>query len=153
MMGEAPISAVGEHELHIGAAEEDTRKCHGDSGGPTFLEVQTESPVTSRLIGVTSHAFDSTDCFETGGVDTRIDPYLDWIEAEMVSRCEDGTRAWCEVFGIVSPPEPELAEDPEPEVPAGCGCAQSPSPVGLAWLIPLLGLALSARRGEPRPRR
>ena len=27
--------------------------------------------------------------------------YLDWIDAEMRSRCEDGTRSWCETDGII----------------------------------------------------
>ena len=35
-----------------------------------------------RVIGVTSHAYDESDCNETGGVDTRSDYFLDWIEAE-----------------------------------------------------------------------
>ena len=53
--------------------------------------------------GVTSHAYDDSDCFETGGVDTRVDAFLDWIDDEMRLRCDDGTRAWCEVPGIVNP--------------------------------------------------
>jgi len=155
MMGEAPISQVGDTELHIGADTEDVRKCHGDSGGPSFLEVQTDTLVTQRVIGVTSHAYDQTDCFETGGVDTRVDAYLDWIEAELVSRCEDGTRAWCDSFGIPTPPlpEPDVADGAAEDPAAGCGCATTPRPMGLVWLLPLLGLLLSGRREEPAPPR
>jgi len=103
-MGISHINELNDYELQIGDLESDVRKCHGDSGGPTFLEIETDSSVTFRQIGVTSHAYDETDCFETGGVDTRVDYYLDWIDAEMRARCEDGTRAWCDVPGILPAP-------------------------------------------------
>ena len=103
-MGLSFINEVSDYELQIGGVEEDVRKCHGDSGGPTFLEIETDSTVSFRQIGVTSHAYDETDCFEVGGVDTRVDYYLDWIDAEMRARCDDGTRAWCDVPGILPPP-------------------------------------------------
>ena len=71
----------------------------GDSGGPSFATFGGEV----RVIGVTSHAYDTSDCFETGGVDTRTDAYLDWIESNMTAYCDNGIRTWCEVSGIINP--------------------------------------------------
>ena len=62
-----------------------------------------------RIVGVTSHAYDTTDCWETGGVDTRVAAYLDWIDEEMRDACESGVREWCEQEGI---PDIALAEEP-----------------------------------------
>lgn len=106
-MGTSVVGETGEYEFQVGPEEDDVRKCHGDSGGPTFMDIETESPNSLRIVGVTSHAYDMTDCKTKGGVDTRIQAYRDWIEAEMSARCEDGTRSWCEETGIPTPPEPE----------------------------------------------
>jgi uncharacterized membrane protein YgcG len=100
-MGTSFIAEMHEAEFKVGEVESDVRKCHGDSGGPSFADLG-EGELSMRLVGVTSHAYDESDCFETGGVDTRVDFYLDWIDAEMRSRCEDGSRAWCEQEGIVT---------------------------------------------------
>ncbi len=159
-MGVSAVADEGSHEFQVGEEEADVRKCHGDSGGPSYLEVTDEGRYTDhwRVVGVTSHAYDRTDCDSKGGVDTRVSAYLDWIDAELRSRCEDGTRSWCEVAGIVPPPEPasELGDtggvdagDGEEGGPlAGCGCASSPSPAGaLPWLAAVLGvLGLRRRR-------
>ena len=58
--------------MQIGSGSETSRKCHGDSGGPTYMDVTTTSDVKQRVIGVTSHAYDESDCAK-GGIDTRID--------------------------------------------------------------------------------
>ena len=109
------------------------RKCHGDSGGPTFLDVETDSSESMRLIGVTSHAYDDSDCNETGGVDTRADAYLDWIDAEMTARCDDGTRVWCDVTGILPPPAAEaIADDGTDDGGKKSGCSTVHLVPGLA---------------------
>ena len=139
--GTSWVSELGEFEFQVGANEDDVRKCHGDSGGPSFLEIDTESAEPMRLVGVTSHAYDETDCDSTGGVDTRVDAFLGWIEAEMVSRCEDGSRSWCEEYGILKAPL-SGDDDLEGEDPVGaCACASSSGkPLsGLAWLPLVLG--------------
>lgn len=101
MMGTSHISLVGEWEMQIGADVDDVRKCHGDSGGPTFLHVDSTTPESLRVIGVTSHAYDQSDCRRTGGVDTRVDAYLEWIDAQMRAACADGRRSWCDQEGII----------------------------------------------------
>ena len=133
--------------MKIGELEDDVRKCHGDSGGPSFMEVTADTEVSTRLVGVTSHAYDRSDCEETGGVDTRVDAYLDWIDGELRARCEDGTRSWCEEPGIVAAPVP-VVEDPVAqgeEVRRFGACSTG----GLAptALYALLGLMALRRRG------
>ncbi len=140
-MAESFISKLAAYEFKVGEAESDARKCHGDSGGPSFFELpETETTVTTRLIGVTSHAYDMTDCNETGGVDTRVDYYLTWIDAEMRAACDDGRRVWCDEPGILVP---------EP-LKKGCGgCSTNGAPAGGGALaVGLLGLlGLRRRRG------
>ena len=141
--GTSFINEVADAEFQVGATSSDTRKCHGDSGGPTFMTVKTDSTETQRLIGVTSHASDETDCAAKGGVDTRVDYYLTWIDEQMRSRCEDGTRVWCEVEGILPPPTEE-------ESKGGCGCASQRSPTA-AGIWGLLALALLGLRRRNFP--
>lgn len=140
-MGTSYIGEVGTAEFQVGPNEEDVRKCHGDSGGPTFLDVTTDSPVTMRVIGVTSHSYDNTDCKSKGGVDTRVDAYLGWIEDEMKAACADGRRPACdEVVAMVGtdglPPIPEPVPvdtgdgDENADGSVGCGCNGAGSPVG-----------------------
>jgi hypothetical protein len=128
--GTSHIAELGSHELKIGELETDVRKCHGDSGGPSFLEIETDSLDTWRQIGVTSHAYDLTDCDATGGVDTRIDPFLPWLDAQMSAACADGRRVWCDTPGVLPAAYPE-------EEAVACGCAASDSG-SLMWL----GLAI-----------
>jgi hypothetical protein len=151
MKGQSYIAELAAYELQIGLDQEDVRKCHGDSGGPTFMEVSGDWSDPMRLIGVTSHAYDQTDCNETGGVDTRVDYYLDWIDDEMRARCEDGTRSWCDIEGIVTPGANEESGASEVSVEdvkiTGCACSQGSPLTGLPWMVPLFGL-LAVRR-EP----
>ena len=149
--GTSEIVELGDYEFKVGELESDVRKCHGDSGGPSFKRIDDYF----RVVGVTSHAYDQTDCFETGGVDTRVDPYLDWIEQEMIDRCEDGTRVWCEIEGIVYPgdidsdsgtePDPESNDnstsdgDIEEEKPKSCATMGLKD---LSWMIIVLAFTL-----------
>jgi hypothetical protein len=139
------ISELGSSEFQVGQNESDARKCHGDSGGPSFLMMDG----SLRVVGVTSHAYDSSDCFETGGVDTRVDAYIEWIDNEMRIRCEDGSRAWCDVEGIVEPdfydqPNNNNTEEEENNKLFGCNAVMSP----LGWSPYLFGLLLVAYRRQ-----
>ncbi len=115
--GVSHINEVGPHEMQIGSDSTTSRKCHGDSGGPTYMVVDTEFTVKERVVGITSHAYDQTDCAK-GGVDTRVDAWYDWINEKMTNACKDATRSWCEVEGIIPPEyyEPEPEPEPEPDV-------------------------------------
>lgn len=99
---ESWINELGEFEMQIGGDSDSSRKCHGDSGGPSYARVETDLVDDVRVVGVTSHAYDERDCL-VGGVDTRVGPYLDWIEDEMVVACEDGVRLECDEPGILRP--------------------------------------------------
>jgi len=100
------INEVGPYEMQVGSDEKSSKKCFGDSGGPTYMQIDTPLGPQTRVIGVTSHAYDETAC-EKGGVDTRADAWLDWIDKKMREGCEKGIRSWCLVQGIVPPPSPE----------------------------------------------
>ena len=153
-MGVSPLGEIGDGEFQVGPNSDDVRKCHGDSGGPTFATIETDSTDTFRVVGITSHSYDYTDCKNKGGVDTRVMFVRDWIEAEMIARCEDGTRVWCEEAGLPQPPLPEpekedLADngDEEKERRFGCGCSTVNTSSALAPLaIGLAALALARRR-------
>ena len=111
--GISHIAEIGAPEMQVGKEESDVRKCHGDSGGPSFAWVGQDTTQTMRLVGVTSHAYDASDCAETGGVDTRVDFYLEWIDSEMRAACDAGTRVWCDEPGILPTDyyEPVVADD------------------------------------------
>jgi len=143
------INEMNRWEMQIGGGTQTSRKCHGDSGGPTFLTVNTPWTSKRRVVGITSHAYDETDC-NKGGVDTRVDAYLGWIDSEMQKACANGTRVWCDVGGIVPAEyyEPPPATNPgtgsggdAPRRPCG-GCSQGE----LAGLLAALPLALRRRR-------
>jgi hypothetical protein len=93
--GPSTIKRIGDYEMQIGSGGGDAHKCHGDSGGPTYMIVDkgTRREHTA-LIGITSHAYDHSDCWN-GGVDTRVDRYLDWIDATLEEACADGSRPAC----------------------------------------------------------
>jgi len=155
--GISNISELGIHEFQVGLNSEDVRKCHGDSGGPSFLTIETETVDPIRVVGVTSHAYDNSDCRVTGGVDTRVDAYLDWIDQEMRSRCADGTRSWCDEEGIPVPPLPEPIDtgdtgdtgENDDDDNGICGCASGQALPGSALgLLSLLGVAVSRRRRD-----
>ena len=163
------INELGPHEMQIGGGPESSRKCHGDSGGPTYLDIETPFTIKERVVGITSHAYDDTDCAK-GGVDTRIDAWLSWIDDQMKKRCADSTRAWCDVAGIIPP---DFYEPPPPPdtgattndggltndggssdgaTDQGCTCDVSASSPGhaLPWFIALLILALRRKNRQSR---
>ncbi|MEI6805416.1 MAG: S1 family peptidase [Myxococcaceae bacterium] len=79
MCGKTQINELGEFEMQIGSDEKSTRKCYGDSGGATYLTLPNGE---LRLIGVTSHSYDTEGCSK-GGIDTRVDAYWDWIHEQL----------------------------------------------------------------------
>lgn len=143
MMGSTTIHDVFEDEIAVGDGDE-ARQCFGDSGGPTFMTVETDSPDPLRLVGVASQCVSFSGCEENGVWNVRVSAYRDWIDQELRDRCADGTRVWCDEPGL---PDQEAwldtgdpADTGEPEEPGGCACAAG-SRGGWAWLGPL-GLAL-----------
>lgn len=112
------INEVGNSEMQIGDSLPTPQKCHGDSGGPSFLDVDDGKLPVKRVVGVTSHAYDSTDCYR-GGVDTRVDPYRAWVQATMQQACSQGYRAAEQCTGgggLIEPREPPPPDAGRPDV-------------------------------------
>lgn len=154
---DSTVTEIGDWELVVGGDSSTSRKCHGDSGGPTYLNVDTPHTRTRRVIGVTSHAYDSSDCAR-GGVDTRVDVWLDWIDQQMQDKCNDGSRSWCEVKGIIPPehfdppPQPDAGtsddDDDNPLDQLGCDCNSSAGASTGLMLCALVGAGLFRRRSR-----
>ncbi len=151
-MGESFIAELAGPEFKVGHERTDVRKCHGDSGGPSYWDLEESDSIDlQRQIGITSHAYDTTDCNETGGVDTRVDYHLDWINDAMIEACEDGTRSWCPEDDDGEPLEWGILEAPMPQVDdergGVCGCSSSQAPAtGAFWLVGLAMLGLRRRQ-------
>ena len=153
--GDTFINEVGDAEMQIGAGEDTVRKCHGDSGGPTYMRVETEHADDLRVIGVTSHAYDQEDC-NKGGVDTRVDAHLAWLDEQLRAACEDGTRVWCETPGLIpvdwygeaGDDDDAAGDDDDSGAGEGCesGCALHDAPNKGALALILLALAPLRRR-------
>ena len=119
------------------------------------MRVETNSSEKWRVIGITSHAYDESDC-QKGGVDTRVDSWLEWIDTQMVAACDSGSRTVCDTPGILPPPPPEEdlnlgAQNEDDLAPdeLGCGCQQSQHQTQYGWLglsFVLLFLRLGKRR-------
>lgn len=102
MCAQSFVNEIGEFEMQVGSGPDTSRKCHGDSGGPTYLDVATSGAIPQRVVGITSHAYDIEDC-NKGGIDTRVDVWRGWIEGEMAGACAAGVRSWCVQTGILTP--------------------------------------------------
>lgn len=128
------IHQLGDTEMQVGATSDDGRKCKGDSGGPTYVEIETNATIKHRVIGVSAHG--SVGCTK-GGVDTILDVYFDWVDASMRDGCEAGLRQWCEVTGIV----PAAFYDPKPSESGGDAPEQGCAAGGAsAWALLLVAV-------------
>ncbi len=115
------INELAEFEMQVGADSSTGRKCHGDSGGPTYVDVETELTESLRVIGVTSRAYAAMEDCNMGGVDMRVDAFLDWIEEAMIQACDDGLRSECDEPGIPRPPLPDEGDDDDDDTGGGAG--------------------------------
>ncbi|MBI5508542.1 MAG: trypsin-like serine protease [Deltaproteobacteria bacterium] len=139
----AAVALTGTYELQVGGPDPAARKCHGDSGGPTFLRVADGREPAERLVGVTSHAFDAGGC-TTGAVDTRLDAYRAWLNDALLAACKDGRRTECQDGGALPAPEPRAAAAEEP---GGCDCRALGASVGV---VPWMWIGWRRRRRRRR---
>ncbi len=107
------------------------------------MEVNTNSTRYERVVGITSHTYDLSDCYK-GGVDTRVDVWFDWIDDQMQRHCADGTRVWCDLAGVIPP---EYYDPPVAVDDSGCGCDQASSQP--LWFLLLLLPFFTRRRAIP----
>ncbi|MBP6630829.1 MAG: trypsin-like serine protease [Kofleriaceae bacterium] len=153
---QAPIVATSAGELQI-SNPGDPQNCNGDSGGPALIELGG----LQRVVGVVSRSALSSECTD-GGIDTRVDHYLAWIEEQAPQVCtppEPGCG--------VAPPDaaPPDAAPPAPGSDAGIGgggdgdgdgggcCSSGRTGAGGRLVLALgVGLVLAARRRRRRPR-
>jgi uncharacterized protein (TIGR03382 family) len=114
--GPSMIHEVGVHEFQVGHRPGErgdpveaglATKCYGDSGGPTFIELDGEL----RVAGVTSRAYfhGQPDCL-AAGVDSRVDAFVPWIDARMAEACEGGVRSPAGCAEVA--PEPQVPVQP-----------------------------------------
>ena len=174
--GRTFIREVNDGEMQVGGLENEAgrgpSKCYGDSGGPTYIEVDG----VLRVIGVTSRSYNHHDDCDTAGVDTRVDAFLPWIKQEMKKACDEGISKCGEDVTPVEPapeptepeptkPEPTEPTKPEPTKPAPMkpapkadpsngftarrdarGCDSSGSAdMGALWLFGLAGILIRRR--------
>ena len=90
----AKLNELSSHEIMVGGDEDGIQQCYGDSGGPAFLALTQGDQTYEVLVGVTSRSYNSEVCNQ-GGINTRTDSYLEWIQQEMYLGCERGTRVSC----------------------------------------------------------
>lgn len=122
------LASVGDWELQIGAGGGQPQNCNGDSGGPALIEIAG----VPRVVGVVSRSFDAQPGCRNGGIDTRVDAYLDWIFAQMPADVPCGS-------GLA----PACADDDDE---GGC-CSTGGSAGGpLALGVLVAGLVLRRRR-------
>ena len=137
------VNEVGTYGIQIGSDSTKPRKCNGDSGGPSFMTVKANTADAERIIGVTSraHYTETVNCSK-GNIDTRVDAYLDWIDATMKKGCASGgRRAWCEVPGIP-------VADTDFGDGGGCSLGGRRGPLALPVLLLLALAGLRVRRSR-----
>jgi uncharacterized protein (TIGR03382 family) len=120
----ASLVAVGTTELQISSSGQ-PQNCHGDSGGPALIDLGNGQ----RVVGVVSRSADlGPDCV-AGGIDTRVDAYLDFIAQTAPTVCVP----------------PDCVIDP-PDEDGGCCSTSGGDPAGALVLAITLGLVLGRRR-------
>ncbi len=136
--GLADLVEVGSHELFI-AEPGQQQNCNGDSGGPAFVDIDGQQ----RLVGTVSRAPDSDPTCDHGGIDTRVDPYLEWIHSQVDLPCGTGLSDPCET-------DPDAGSDDGPDgggpgadgIEGGGCCSVAGDGPGGSALLGLLVLAL-----------
>jgi secreted trypsin-like serine protease len=124
---------VGAFEVRVGEGAREPQACYGDSGGPAFLDPNDgRGP---RVGGVSSRSYVLDPCVD-GSVFVRVDAHFEWIAAEMVAACSNGTRVSCEDGGAPA----DAPHDP-PTDDGGCSAVRAP-----AWAALMLAASWMSRK-------
>ena len=143
--GVGDLVDIGTHELQISMPGQQ-QNCYGDSGGPGFADFGAGR----RLVGIVSRSPDP-DHFECdiGGIDTRADAFLDWINQTIAE----------ELAGLLPDagvtPDASVTPDATVTLDAGdgdddgdgCGCSGgNGSPSGVVVILLAAAFVLRRRR-------
>jgi hypothetical protein len=93
------LGRVGPYEIQVGSAGQ-PQNCFGDSGGPAFALIENEP----MIVGVVSRGLTDSETCDQGGIDTRVDAYLDFIHGLADIPCGSGLSPPCS--GPPTPPPP-----------------------------------------------
>jgi len=145
MVGASHVAATGTWEIEIRGMATEAGACDGDSGGPAYALLGDATP---RIAATVSRGMAFMDCSQ-GGIYTRVDPYVAWIETQVALPCGSGSSPACPAgdAGVADAPGGNDSPDGGPharEPNAGCGCRTGGSPGAL--LVLLGGLARRRRR-------
>ena len=88
--GTSAVRYVAHSEMMLTTGS--ARKCHGDSGGPTFIDVDKSSKKLLKIGGVASRGAEGCT---VGTIETRVDPFLSWIHSKATLPCESGLSKSC----------------------------------------------------------
>ncbi len=137
---DTPLTDFGIGLLQIGDDRHPTI-CFGDSGGPTFVDVDGDL----RVAGVARSVFGSSCSY--AGQATRVDVHRAWLDGVLRAACDDGTRRDCAVPGLPEPAAFDAPDDAGPGDGTGGGCAGAPASTSVsAWV----GLLMLRRRRRQR---
>ncbi len=149
--GTGDVTEIGTHELRISMPGQQ-QNCYGDSGGPGYVDFGNGR----RVIGVVSRSPDPShfEC-NIGGIDTRADAYIDWINATMAEHLVGVADAGVPVPDASVTPdagvtpdamiERDAAANPGDGDGGGCGCRSNNGAPGGAVVL-LLAMLLAVRR-------
>ena len=142
----AKLNELSSHEIMVGGDADGIQQCYGDSGGPAFIELTQGENTYEVLVGVTSRSYNSDMCNQ-GGINTRTDSYLEWIQNEMSLGCSQGTRVNCAsgleaqtaiIIDGITPTEGSVIEPaplvPGPKSAGGCAAAHTSSAALPFWM-------------------
>jgi secreted trypsin-like serine protease len=138
--GDATLRELNATEFLVSEVGE-PQNCRGDSGGPGFI---ADARGARRLVGVVSRGPDPDEVSCTlGGVDTRADAYLAWIE-EVLAGVDAGPGAPVDAAVVAGAPD---AGSGEPEAGGCCAIAgRRRPPARGGWLpVALIGVVALAR--------
>lgn len=143
----------GDAELQISTPGA-PQNCYGDSGGPGLYDVGGEY----RVVGVVSRSAGGNSC-TVGGIDTRVDYYLDWIHTHAPQVCIPGMDCTAVTPDAAPAPDAEVIDHPDAatgpdaggpsEEGDGGGCCSTgggSGPAGSALLALAVGVVIGRRR-------
>lgn len=129
--GTAKLVQAVQHELFISEPGEQ-QNCNGDSGGPAFAALSGGT----RIVGTVSRSPDTDPVCDHGGIDTRVDAYLDWIHSLVEVPCG----------GLEVPCGDCVGDDCDGEDGGGCGCRGGSDGAPAIGLVLLALIAVTKRR-------